>query len=141
MAIALGFDGARIEIIEMGALHQPEDASLKMFTDWLAGGHDLNPPTWNILIQSLRAAKLMETADLLDRTIDIVSMKINALSCSLISSILIFMQEAEDASANNTLSTETVDTESQVGSSTATPDIINGNIKGITQSVKFLILS
>ena len=75
MAIALGFDGARIEIIEMGALHQPEDAGLKMFTDWLAGGHDLKPPTWNVLIQSLRVAKLMETADLLDRTIEIVSMK------------------------------------------------------------------
>ena len=85
VAIALGFDGARIETIEMGALRQPEDASLKMFTDWLAGGHDLKPPTWNILIQPLRAAKLMETADLLDRTIDIVSMKINALSCSPIS--------------------------------------------------------
>ena len=75
MAIALGFDGARIETIEMGALHQPEDAGLKVFTDWLAGGHDLKPPTWNVLIQSLRAAKLMEVADLLDRTIDIVSMK------------------------------------------------------------------
>ena len=132
MAIALGFDGARIETIEMGALRQPEDAGLKVFTDWLAGGHDLKPPTWNVLIQSLRAAKLMEVADLLDRTIDIVSMKINALSCSLISSVLIFMQEAEDASANNTLSTETVDTESQVGSSTVTPNIINGNIKGST---------
>ena len=65
MAIALGFNGSRIEAIEMGALRQPEDACLKMFTDWLAGGHDLRPPTWGVLIQSLRAANLPEIADLL----------------------------------------------------------------------------
>jgi hypothetical protein len=75
VAIALGFNGSRIEAIEMGAHYQPEDACLKMFTDWLAGGHDLKPPTWDILIQSLRAAKLPEIADLLkfNYTIEIVS--------------------------------------------------------------------
>ena len=78
VAIALGFDGARIETIEMGALRQPEDASLKMFTDWFAGGHDLKPPTWNVLIQSLRAATLTEIADLLNNTIEIVSFKPNS---------------------------------------------------------------
>ena len=65
VAIALGFNGSRIEAIEMRALRQPEDACLKMFTDWLAGGHDLRPPTWDVLIQSLRAANLSEIADLL----------------------------------------------------------------------------
>ena len=72
VAIALGFNGSRIEAIEIGALRQPEDACLKMFTDWLAGGHDLQPPTWNVLIQSLRAAKLPEIADVL-KFIEIVS--------------------------------------------------------------------
>ena len=72
VAIALGFNGPRIEAIEMGALHQPEDACLKMFTDWLAGGHDLRPPMWDVLIQSLRAANLYEIADLL-KLIEIVS--------------------------------------------------------------------
>ena len=75
VAIALGFNGSRIEAIEMGALRQPEDACLKIFTGWLAGGHDLKPPTWDALIQSLTAANLPEIADLLkfNRTIENVS--------------------------------------------------------------------
>jgi hypothetical protein len=72
VAVALGFSGPRIEAIEMGALRQPEDACLKMFTDWLSGGHDLKPPTWDALVQSLRAANLPEIADLL-KFIKIVS--------------------------------------------------------------------
>ena len=72
VAIALGFNGSRIEAIEMGAPWRPEDACLKMFTDWLAGGHDLRPPTWDVLIQSLGAANLPETVDLL-KFIEIVS--------------------------------------------------------------------
>ena len=44
---------------------EPEDACLKMFTDWLAGGHNRKPPTWDALIQSLRSANLPEIADLL----------------------------------------------------------------------------
>ena len=43
-----------------------------MFTEWLDGDHDLQPPTWDVLIQSLRAANLTEIADLLSRTIEIV---------------------------------------------------------------------
>jgi hypothetical protein len=62
VAVALGFNGSRIEAIEMGALRQPEDACLKMFSDWLSGGHDLKPPTWDALIQSLRATKLPKIA-------------------------------------------------------------------------------
>ena len=72
VAIALGFNARRIEAIEMGALHQPEDACLKMFTDWLAGGHNLRPPIWDVLIQSLRTANLSEIVDLL-KFIEIVS--------------------------------------------------------------------
>jgi hypothetical protein len=75
VAVALGFNGSRIEAIEMTALRQPEDACLRMFTKWLAGGHDLRPPTWDVLIQSLRAANLPEIADLLkfNSTTEIVS--------------------------------------------------------------------
>ena len=72
-AVALGFDGARIKTIKMGAYHQPGKACLEMFIDWLAGGHDLKPPTWDILIQSLKAAKLTGIADLLSTAIKIVS--------------------------------------------------------------------
>jgi hypothetical protein len=72
VAIALGFNGSRIETIEISALRQPEDACLKMFSDWLTGGHDLKPPTWDVLIHSLRAANLPEIADLL-KYIEIVS--------------------------------------------------------------------
>ena len=52
VAIALGFNGSRIEAIEMGAPWRPEDACLKMFTDWLAGGHELRPPTWHPVFKS-----------------------------------------------------------------------------------------
>ena len=38
VAIALGFEGPKIETIEMGAHFQPEDACLKMFIDWLSRG-------------------------------------------------------------------------------------------------------
>ncbi len=72
LAVALGFSGPRIDMIEMAALRQPEDACLRMFTKWLDGGHDLKPPTWDALIQSLRAANLPEIAELL-KFIDIVS--------------------------------------------------------------------
>ena len=58
-----------------GAHYQPRNACRKMFTDWLSGGHDFKPPTWGALIQSLRAVKLTETADLLSHTIKIVSFK------------------------------------------------------------------
>ena len=73
VAVALGFDGARIKTLKMGAHYQPREGCLEMFTEWLDGGHDLQPPTWNVLIQSLRAANLIETATLLSRTIEIVS--------------------------------------------------------------------
>ena len=73
VAMALGFDGARIKTIEMGAFYQPGNACRTMFTDWLAGSHDLKPPTWDVLIQSLRTANLTEIAYLLSRMIEIVS--------------------------------------------------------------------
>ena len=80
MAIALGFDGPRIETIEMGALRQPGDACLKMFMEWLSRGHDL---TWDSLIQSLKAANIVEIAELLS-TIEIVSFPPNnCTSCTL----------------------------------------------------------
>ena len=82
VAIALGFNGPRIEAIEMGAPWRPEDACLKMFTDWLAGGHDLRPPTWDVLIQSLRAANLPEITDLLKfiKTVSFMYMKKDVMS-------------------------------------------------------------
>ena len=73
VAIALGFDGARIRTIKMGAYYQPAKACLEMFTDWIDGGHDLKPPTWDVLIRSIRAAKLTEIAAFLNCTIEIVS--------------------------------------------------------------------
>ena len=75
VAIALGFDGTRIETMEIGAHYQPRNACRKMFNCWLAGSHDLKSPTWDVLIQSLSAAKLTEIADLLNNTIEIVSFK------------------------------------------------------------------
>ena len=79
MAIALGFDGPKIETIEMGAHFQPEDSCLKMFIDWLSKGHDL---TWKSLIQSLKAANLTDIANLLSSRIDIVSFKLSIIMFS-----------------------------------------------------------
>ena len=73
VAVALGFGGARIKTIKMGAHYQPREACREMFIEWLEGGRDLQPPTWSVLIQSLTAANLTEIADLLSRTIEIVS--------------------------------------------------------------------
>jgi hypothetical protein len=73
VAVALGFDGARIKGIKIGAHYQPRDACREMFTEWLKGGRDLQPPTWNVLIQSLAAANLTGIAHLLSRIIEIVS--------------------------------------------------------------------
>ena len=73
VAVALGFDGARIETIKKGAHYQPKEACHEMFMEWLDGGHDLQPPTWDVLIQSLTAANLTEIAYLLNHTIEIVS--------------------------------------------------------------------
>jgi hypothetical protein len=77
VAVALGFDGARVKTIKKGAHYQPREACLDMFTEWLAGGHDLQPPTWNVLIQSLTAANLTGIANLLSHTIEIVSFSSN----------------------------------------------------------------
>ena len=77
VAVALGFDGARIKTIKMGAHYQPKEACPEMFIEWLDGGRDLQPPTWDILIQSLRAANLTEIANLLSRTIEIVSFNLS----------------------------------------------------------------
>ena len=73
VAVALGFNGARIKAIRMGTHHQPREACLEMFTEWLDGGHNLQPPTWDTIIQSLRVADLTEVADLLCHMIEIVS--------------------------------------------------------------------
>ena len=77
VAIALGFDGARIGTIKMGAYYQPTRAYREMFIEWLDGGHDLQPPTWKVLIQSLRIAKLTKNADFLSHAIEIVSFASN----------------------------------------------------------------
>ena len=80
VAVALGFDGVRIKTIMMDAHYQPKKACRDMFTEWLEGDRDLQPPTWDVLIQSLTAAKLTAIADLLSRSIDVVSF-ISIISC------------------------------------------------------------
>jgi hypothetical protein len=90
VAVALGFDGARIKTIEMGAHHQPRKACREIFTEWLNGGRNLQPPTWDVLIQSLIAANLTEIADLLSRTIEIVSFTSNTTMLALSSISILF---------------------------------------------------
>jgi hypothetical protein len=132
VAIALGFDGARIETIKMGAYYQPAQACREMFIEWLGGGHDLEPPTWNVLIQSLRIAKLTENANFLSRSIEIVSFVSNIPT--LIIPFSNNIQEVEDGGASivesvdSISSTVAVNTEYRVASSTGTlEDVISGN--------------
>ena len=69
VAIALGFNQARIKTIEMGSHYQPEEACREIFSSWLNGAHDLKPVTWSSLIQCLKEAKLMETVDMLSNMV------------------------------------------------------------------------
>lgn len=131
VAIALDFDGPKIETIEIGAHYQPGDACLKMFINWLSKGCNL---TWNSLIQSLNAAKLTEISDFLSSKIEIVSFTptINILSQNVPQYVHFNIQpeEAEDASALTTTLAADINGEAHVESSIATPDTINDKIKG-----------
>ena len=63
VAIALGFNEPKIRTIEMGTFHQPQDACIQMFSDWLEGGHGLREPiTWATLIEVLIEAGLVDLA-------------------------------------------------------------------------------
>ena len=62
VATALGFDGARIKVIDMGAFYKPEDACREMFIKWMNGEHGLcKPLTWATLIGCLQ--QVMELGD------------------------------------------------------------------------------
>ena len=63
LAIALGFDGPGIEIINQRALRDPEEACREMFVRWLDGDNDLEPVTWDALVQCLIHAGLVDVAD------------------------------------------------------------------------------
>ena len=63
MAIALGFDGPAIEIIDQKVLRNPEEGCREMFVRWLDGGNDIKPVTWDTLIQCLIHAGLLDVAN------------------------------------------------------------------------------
>ena len=62
VAIALGFDQARIKIIEKDYPTRAVDACREIFVRWLNGEHDLAKPTWNALINALQDAGLASVA-------------------------------------------------------------------------------
>ena len=62
VAIALGFDQARIKTIETNYPARAEDACREIFVRWLNGEHDLAKPTWNTLINALQDAGLATVA-------------------------------------------------------------------------------
>ena len=63
LALALHFDGPRIETIDQKVFRNPEDACRDMFFRWLDGDYDLEPATWGTLHQCLIDAGLVELAD------------------------------------------------------------------------------
>ena len=62
MALALGFNPPRIEIIEQESFYQIENACNRMFFEWLAGAHDLKPSTWDTLIKCLEFLNFSDLA-------------------------------------------------------------------------------
>ena len=81
MAVALGFSVARIKSIEKGEHYQPDDASFEIFSRWLEGEHDLKPPTWEVLIQCLMQANILDIAKMLNN-IQIVSLSTKLMKVS-----------------------------------------------------------
>ena len=69
LAIFLGFDWARIGIIEENSRYQPEGATLEMFSRWLQGDHDLKPVTWKSVIEGLKVVRLMNIANILSNMV------------------------------------------------------------------------
>ena len=63
LAIALGFTGPRLSIINSISNNDPEKAAREMFVRWLDGDHDLKPPTWGSLVQCLVNIRLEGVAD------------------------------------------------------------------------------
>ena len=60
LARTLGFDESRIRIINRECWRQLEEACFAMFSKWLDGEHDLEPPTWYSLIQCLERTHKFE---------------------------------------------------------------------------------
>ena len=67
-AISLGFDAARIGIIKRSH-HEPEDATMEMFSRWLQGGHDLKSVTWNSVIEGLKRLRLTSIVNILSNMV------------------------------------------------------------------------
>ena len=67
VATSLGFDGPRLQLIDMGAFYKPEDACREMFIKWLNGEEGLYKPiTWATLISCLQGVvKLGNLHDML----------------------------------------------------------------------------
>ena len=85
IAVALGFSVARIKSIEKGEHYQPDNASFEIFSCWLQGEHDLKPPTWEVLVQCLKQANIVDAAEMLSN-LQIVSFNstIRDTSCNII---------------------------------------------------------
>ena len=65
IAVVLGFSVARIKSIDKSKHYQTDDATFEMFSRWLEGEHDLKPPTWDVVIQCLKEANLLDLAETL----------------------------------------------------------------------------
>ena len=50
-ALDIGFGDSRIRTIEQDSPFSAEYACIDMFRRWRAGGHDLKPCTWQVLIE------------------------------------------------------------------------------------------
>ena len=72
LAIRFGFEGPRINSIRKGTFFKPDDACFKMFTKWLAGEHNLKPPTWSNLIQCLEETQIPEFQILARKVIEAI---------------------------------------------------------------------
>ena len=64
LAVSLGFNSDRINIIRRQVHFDPEEACFNMFDRWLNGEHDLKHPEWLNLIKSLEETSVAEFKEL-----------------------------------------------------------------------------
>ena len=66
LAVALGFDHTTRIAIATESSFEAETACIAMFDQWLEGGENLKPATWNTLMTCLKESNFTDLARKLD---------------------------------------------------------------------------
>ena len=66
LAIALGYDYPKMDSMDQKALRDPREACREMFGHWLDGDNELQPVSWDSLVDCLINAGFVDLADRLE---------------------------------------------------------------------------